>query len=200
MNFKERYQQEMQQVKLEDSFRDALSEVMYAEQKKRKQRHRQNIIGSAFGICAAAAVVLLVVPHISSKPLQNELLSSKETIDTTYYAKGELPSFSLTTTLENSDAGKIASLSKLLQHWAEIEQIVCYEISGVGTDCMLTEEEINTLYEQFQQAVPTEKTVQSAKKCHCYCISFQDGMTLEFRIDQNNNVKFEGIAQAYHLL
>lgn len=77
--------------------------------------------------------------------------------------------------------------------------IVCYEISGVETDCMLTEEEINTLYEQFQQAVPTEKTVQSAKKCHCYCISFQDGTTLEFRIDKNNNVLFEGIAQAYHL-
>lgn len=199
MNFKERYQQEMQQVKLEDSFRDALSEAMYAEQKKRKQRHRRNIIGSAFGICAAAAVVLLVVPHISSKSLQSELLSSKETIDTTYYAKGELPSFSLTTTFGNSDAGKVASLSKLLQHWAEVERIVCYEISGVETDCMLTEEEINTLYEQFQQAVPTEKTVQSAKKCHCYCISFQDGTTLEFRIDKNNNVQFEGIAQAYHL-
>ncbi|MDO4157111.1 MAG: hypothetical protein Q4D37_10090 [Oscillospiraceae bacterium] len=198
MNFKERYHQEMQSVKLEDSFRDTLSESMYAEQKKRKQCHRRNIIGSAVGICAAAAV-LLVVPHIPLKSLQNnELLSSKETMDTTYYAKGELPFFSITTTFGNSDADKIASLSQLLQRWKEIERIVCYEISGVGTDCMLSEAEINTLYEQFQQAVPTEKTVQSAKKCHCYAISFQDGTILKFRVDKNNNVQFDDIAQAYH--
>lgn len=198
MNFKECYQQEMQQIKLEDSFRDALSESMYAEQKKRKQCHRRNIVGSAVGICAAAAVIFLVVPHISSKPLQKEWHTSKETMDTTYYAKGELPSFSITTTFDNSNAGEIASLSQLLQHWEEIERIVCYEISGVGTEYMLTEEEINTLYEQFQQAVPTEKTVQPAETCHCYAISFQDGTILKFRVDKNDNVQLDGIVQVYH--
>lgn len=199
MNFKERYQQEMEHIELKKSFRDTLSESMCAEQKKQKQRHCRNIIGSAIGICAAATIVFLIMPHTGLNSLQNESLASKETMGTTYYVKGELPSLSFTTTPANSNAEKIASLSQLLQHWEAVEQIVCYEVSGVGTDCMLTEEEINTLYEQFQQAVPTEKPVKSSKKCSCYCISFYDGTMLKFRIDKNNNIQLEGIAQAYHL-
>ncbi len=201
MNFKERYQQEMQQVKLEESFRDALSEMMREEQKKQKQHHRKHIIGSVFGIGAAVAVVLIVVPHIRSKQPQNELFSPKETTNTTYYIKGELPSFSLTTTVSDASVEEthIATLSQLLQRWSEVDGIACYEIAGVGTDCMLSEEETDALYEQFQQATPTEETVKQSKKCRCYRIYFQGGTTLEFRIDKNNNVQFEGIKQAYHL-
>lgn len=192
MNFKDKYQQENEEITLDAAFTAKLADQMKKEQ--RAQRRRKKMLVSMGGV-AAAAITCVVVLHginTSNQSEQQDVQKKAEAVETHNEGHG----FGHQAWYGDAETEEeIFEAFRVLLRDEQIETLYCSDIEEYEEEDILSKDEAEKIIKTLQKAEASDGEAEG--ECKYYMAVFENGSIVKFEIYGEKYLKLKDSESVY---